>query len=459
MWANDGIPRAMPAVATWRAVVLPGDDVGKIAERFTGDARRYPELIAANMLSKRLAAHDPERRRFRTFAELNHGERLLVPASWAKSRSSGAVGANEDEWVVTLSSYLAKQLEALFPGVQLPADVSWGYVAEVVLGWWPYLYDRFPTLPPILPTGAAPTLTPEQRDYVQKMVASAAQFVLATRAAGSVPQIAQSIPWADVPWRYVPWAAIAAQFPTDQAQFWAFMQKVPKPPLYSGAQVAPRQAVSQGVLAAGELQFSPVAIPGGGMFINKGAPDFANVDWTSAPYSEIAWSEVPWGSFAWEVFKDPELRACATANPGRLREIWSCSDCFEGKGVDFFKKALCDLQVDPCYCRNIETPPKLPPDQTQPGTGTGTTPSPVPNWNCTPWPQCLAEPGNWPANVPQPCTPFPACIPQWAKDHNIPLPPSAEQPKEEEKDNTVWWIVGGTVVAVAVVAAVAIAAK
>jgi len=34
----------------------------------------------------------------------------------------------------------------------------------------------------------------------------------------------------------------------------------------------------------------------------------------------------------------------------------------------------------------------------------------VVNWNCTPFPQCLADSANWPQNIPQPCTPFPACI-------------------------------------------------
>jgi hypothetical protein len=56
-------------------VVQPGDSASAIAERLTHDSRRWPELVAANLIKPT----SPDG----NFASLRAGETLMLPASWA----------------------------------------------------------------------------------------------------------------------------------------------------------------------------------------------------------------------------------------------------------------------------------------------------------------------------------------------------------------------------------------
>ena len=62
-----------PAIQT-SYVVQPGDSASAIAERLTHDSRRWPELVAANVIKPT----SPDG----NFASLRAGETLMLPASW-----------------------------------------------------------------------------------------------------------------------------------------------------------------------------------------------------------------------------------------------------------------------------------------------------------------------------------------------------------------------------------------
>jgi len=79
-WPQVGSPTApstpiAPTPSTGTYTVLSGDNPSKIAQKFTGNANRWPELVAANSPPKKRAANG-------NFATLNAGEKLKLPASW-----------------------------------------------------------------------------------------------------------------------------------------------------------------------------------------------------------------------------------------------------------------------------------------------------------------------------------------------------------------------------------------
>lgn len=80
--------------------------------------------------------------------------------------------------------------------------------------------------------------------------------------------------------------------------------------------------------------------------------------------------------------------------------------------------------------------PAIPcPSDTPPAPGTTPPPPTGVNWGCTPFPQCLADPANWPQGVNYPCQPWPTCVPQYVaalyRSGNQPgtEPPPAEAEK------------------------------
>ncbi len=75
-------PRALPPAAVGTYVVLPGEFPIKIAQKLVHDGKRWPELVAANPGKKRAADGN--------FANLQPGERLLLPASWTASAAPAA---------------------------------------------------------------------------------------------------------------------------------------------------------------------------------------------------------------------------------------------------------------------------------------------------------------------------------------------------------------------------------
>ncbi len=123
---NGGDPIAGRASALeyqWCHAVRPGETTGSIAEKITGDRRRYLELVVANP-QKGVATRNGEAN-FRD--ELCVGERLLVPKSWnpwidQTGEPRGAVTA----WMPfdALPPYPAKV--ELTPGVLPTADYGWG---------------------------------------------------------------------------------------------------------------------------------------------------------------------------------------------------------------------------------------------------------------------------------------------------------------------------------------------
>jgi len=498
---NAGIPRPIILVKPYRAVVPDGENIGRVAQRFSGDPDRWPELMAANVGVLRFG-RIPEGYSVALPAELKAGTALFVPATWpdvgapavmslpvapfepvyaggaAEPVYAGGAAAapiNLGQWFGAVLGSVAAVAQGRQPTD--PPDVGrpWQEVGQVVLSWWPYLPTQpgAPDMPPI--TELVPAMGKAVIDYVLALVASAVRFL----ESGGTPAVAVQVPWGAVPWDQVPWMQIAEEFPGRQEDFWQFLRKATAPPVQfspaPGARPTPPASAPQWPSTPSQPAAQPfypfdprrnsAASPGANMPKDELRPQakaatgalsqggspiaFATANW--GDYTNVAWTEVPWGSIFWSFFSDPDVYKCATANPGRLRQMYDCSDCYEGAGVEHFKQVLCDLNMDPCACRPLPPPPKPPGGEVPP-----TPTTPLPNWSCTPFPECLAQPGNWPEGLAKPCTPFPACVPDWIKSQGGQVP--GQPPPEKKPDNTFWWLLGGGAVLTLIVGTIAVTA-
>lgn len=482
------VPRAILAVKPYTVVVGEGDNVGRIAERMTGDASRYHELVSANTHKPRADA--PQGYGYQTFLGLAAGEELLVPSDWPDPsdlpKEALGLQAGPDFSQISVSQFdpFLQTLMLAWPAVNLvggqpatgekPEDI-----AKVLYAWWPYVQQQAGTmiggvkwpsasdLPSVLQNSA-------QLAYLGRLAASAGQFLSKT---GAPADVALKIPWDQVPWDKVPWAQIKYASPGgQQSEFWALLKSAQTPQWNAGSRLGGAQFVS------GLQSLALSAGPTSG--------DLADVNWGAAEYQNVGWTEVPWTDIAWDnAFGDGKLLQCYSKNVGRWAEMGKCKECYQGKGVDFLKKYLCDTSLDVCFCKAITGPGKIEPGKDQPG---GTVNPTQPNFGCTPFPQCLAEQGNWPSGLPHPCEPFPGCVPEWAKTQpgGIPggtpggtstpgktggtgTPGTTTQPgtggagttgtggagSEPAKDNTMLWVLGGTAAVAFTVAVVAVVAS
>jgi hypothetical protein len=79
------------SVSTLAYVVQPGDSVESITAKYV-DWRRWPELVSANQMHKRLVPAK-DRGAYLVFESLDPGEQLFIPGSWVAG--SGAVGCSD----------------------------------------------------------------------------------------------------------------------------------------------------------------------------------------------------------------------------------------------------------------------------------------------------------------------------------------------------------------------------
>lgn len=289
------------------------------------------------------------------------------------------------------------------------------------------------------------------RSYLMKLIGSSSRFLATTKCPAS---IAAQIPWAAVPWDKVPWEQIQNEFGSQTSEFWTMLRRVgaPSKPSPATVSVIPlRPEIKDGALGSvPEYQI-------GELLVRRGTtPSFVETDWSSPDYQNVDWTSIPWGSIFWSVFSDGQVRECASANPGRLKDLWNCRECFEGHGQDKFKQYLCTPTLDPCLCETIKTPavPVRKPE-VAPKTEVPSAPSVSPNWTCTPFPNCLSKPENWPTNLAAPCTPFPGCVPSWITSQGgtppkqPPSTPSeqAKQPSSESSSINYWLVAGAALTA------------
>lgn len=499
---NAGIPTPILLVKPYRAVVLDGEDIRRVAMRFAGDRDKWRELMAANTGVLK-PGRIPEGESVAVPASLEVGTRLFIPASWPDMPNAsgeqipmaGAANINLGDWLGMALGTIAATANGRAPNDPPDVGAPWPDIGKVVIAWWPYLATQ-PGAPPVPPVTSITTITSKEVvDYILALIASAVRFL----EAGGTTSAAVQVPWAAVPWGQVPWNAIAQEFPGAESEFWSFFRRATAPPVQfspapvggadfvnipgfsvkpgAGGQEPPQWPdMSPSSPASGGQAYYPFdprrnagsqPAPQGGQNLRPprantgvleagGTPiNLAQADW-AGEYTNVNWTEVPWGSIFWSAFTDGEVVKCSASNPGRLRVMWDCAECFENQGVDYFKAVLCDITANPCAC-------KVTPQPGTPGTGTpgtGTPPTAMPNWTCTPFPDCLSQPGNWPQGLAKPCPPpgaaFPACVPEWIRSQGGQVP--GQQPEKPKPDNTVWWVLGGGAALFFVIGVVAVTA-
>lgn len=496
---NAGIPRPVLLVKPSYGVVQPGEDIRRVAQRLSGDANKWPELMAANTGVLRFGAI-PEGADVAVPLELEAGTRLFVPATWQNTQAGAT--PTDLEGSINLAQWVGAALAAVYgkaKGSDADPGAAWRDIGQVILAWYPYLPGQpgAPAMPPV--TDLTSATAKAVVDYVVALVESAVRYL----KAGGTPLAATQVPWGAVPFDNVPWSQIAEEFPDDQAAFWKFFRAATTPPVQyrpvaPGGGFAERPAPTQPqwpespqwpetpsfpaptpyypfrpqqrvpVATSAEQarqRLTPPAAESVSDAVRRERPldmlgaggasplNLAQTNWSD--FTQVNWQDVPWGSVFWSFFSDPQVMKCAYANPGRLRAMYDCSDCYEGGDAEYFKLVLCDLSIDPCACHPAPPGPEPPgPGPEPPGPTPGTE---MPNWSCTPFPDCLAQPGNWPASVPKPCEVFPGCIPEWIKSQGGQVP--GEPQPEKKTDNTLWWVIGGGVVLTLIVGTVAVAAS
>lgn len=472
------IPRPIRQVKGYVAEVQPGDSVNRIAERLTGDASRWPELVGAN-LHKQLAPGNVSGSPYRVFESLEVGEDLMIPATWPDPADApGAVGGPGQQLNLGGIKKNAKTsgVKECTPRTCATAGVSCGAAADgcgnkiecgscavgeecqnghcaakidqsqmqnldpisAIIGQFLQGYApsaipapyKFPdvtavvsqwwpyfanSFPGVLPAVPPANPTPDQSAVIIQLINSAIQFL----GNSNIPQdqlvkIVTSIPWDKVPWDRIPWQTLQA-----------IIVSASSTPIWQ------MLINSVAIRFDGYRKLKPMALK----FGQTGTPDFRDASqWASDPtwksLNALGWQNIPWDeapdSFWASLADDPELLACMQANSSRLTQMAEYTGCFAGR-KDLLKKYLCAPTFD-IEALKKECAKTAPADPTKA--------LPNINYACSPQPQCIADQLK---GLPQVCpvspdtTPYPQCLPSWYKTttgQDLPTPPT---PKDEPK--------------------------
>jgi hypothetical protein len=358
-------------------VVATDDNVGTIAEKFTGSPGRYPELVGANL-------HKPLRAvpglQFYVFDSLTNGERINVPATWVQS--SGSLGAlpgvlqtgvklglglavdQPTALADTLQTFL--QMGATMGAWTMPTSADPGQLAQVLAGLWQYLNVAPNNLKlPSIDLGSLAawlTLSPGKNDpgvvtTVEKLMSLGVNYL---NAFGALPYF---------PWDRVPWDNWVTNFP----KFVAALDNDPTAVLELLKFAAKIAAIPAGTLpggndtwvsSAGKFSFKSlpvVAYPPPDFFaMSLSDPAVKNiVQWTTSDGLDP--TAVPWTTIT-----DPTTAACLSKITLLQLQSIETDPCYATPGLcsplDQFKKDVCSPdEFNADWCHQVPCVPPPPP--------------------------------------------------------------------------------------------------
>jgi len=445
------VPLAPARVASEPYIVQPGDSVERITAQFTRPDR-WPGLVGANVHHKALA--DEEGQAYAVFDSLTAGEPLLIPASWlaesgavAGPLSSGvykppkgsyAEAGSIDpasalvQFVVTNWNAILAAIQSLFPSTpawSVPVNPATAQpytpedIGKVIAGFIPYVVKMPPgtVLPPFelpqsLPinpifwigptTGGVPTL-------LAGLAKSATELLSASKAPSG--DILSRVPWDVVPWTVFPWSAVRP------AGNWTLFQGSLQAPSRGATYMRPSMRVAT-------------------TMASNYTPGFLVENWQSSPWTDVPWTQVAWPSIDPSIFNDPSVQKCMqhTNAANRLQQMLAYRDCFVGKGAAKFAKYLCPTESggyeELSGCMQDTPPGPCGPGQTMVNGICVPSGAEIPpwfatvNWNCQPFPACIAQ--QVPAGQ-EPCSPWPDCFASYLQSLGITGPAEPAQPEKK----------------------------
>jgi hypothetical protein len=217
-------PRPIYHVKQYSYVVEEGDSASRICKKLGVEPSRYHELVGANLFGRvlqPLALGSPYSAR--TFAALEVGEQLRIPAHWPDNPNVLAAGVDAAPATVFDPIYLgmAQQMGAIVAGTggqsPTPKELE-PSVINAAIQWW---LNGHGTTPAEKPADYAPyllnaiawtntigkTLTPEQANAFPwgpflAMLPAGTDPTIATWATGTIPQTGGTR-WSSLPWGYL----------------------------------------------------------------------------------------------------------------------------------------------------------------------------------------------------------------------------------------------------------------
>jgi len=348
------LPPKPDSVRDHQYVVQPGDSASKIAQTITGEWRRWPELVGANMHLGTVGSPDVP---YRVFRQLQPGDRLYIPSSWPGPGNVGTrpqYEAINDILTPIWSQMVTTWEQQRTAGVPIPARLpTQEQMAHILYSWFPTLQSQVdPAAPPIEQNPAYWTA------LIAQAMSKAIQWLANSKAD---PETASNIPWeSPVVWEF-PWQGLRDLSQQAGITFMSLLEFMMNAMKGTAAQTP------------GNLSF---LVPTGGFVIGPHGfvgepPPVLTTDWSNPAYQAIPWDVLAQAPREFlTALSDPRVAPCIqqAGAAARLQKMIGCKDCYIGKGTDQFVAGLCGTG-DPCACNvpPLPTPPEpRPPTDEEP---------------------------------------------------------------------------------------------